>query len=344
VSLPLPRSRRRSLAPLLAAALASAPVVPAGAGPAEDKATARELAKDGITAAGGGDCVTAVDRLERAEALFHAPPHLQHLARCYAKLGRLVDATETWRKLTLEPLAPNAPPAFKEAVAEANVELPKLEPRLAHLTLRAASKYDGLAVEVDGRLWPSAALEVPRVIDPGTHVVKARASGFKEHERSLSLAEGASETLTLQLEASAAPVASAPTSAKPVASSSTGVPPTTAPRSPLRWVGVGLAGVGVLALAGGAFTGLSANAEYAKLESDCPVRSSCAIGDLEQRKTSIRRLDAATNVLLIGGGVLAAAGLTLTLLAPSRQGETRTVGLSIAPFSSGGHVSVAGSF
>lgn len=33
-------------------------------------------------------------QLEKAEALYHAPPHLQHLARCYEKVGGLVSAAD----------------------------------------------------------------------------------------------------------------------------------------------------------------------------------------------------------------------------------------------------------
>lgn len=348
---PLQRPRRRPLALLLAIALATAPFAQALAGPAEDKATARELAKEGITAASKGDCATAIDRLERAESLFHAPPHLQYLARCYTTSGRLVDATETWRKLTLETLAPNAPQAFKDALAEATAELPKLEPRLAHLTIHTAGKYDGLLVEVDGKTWPNAVLDVARVIDPGPHQVRARATGHKTHEQAITLAEGKSESVTVTLEPGADPAPASSTSAStvasavPTASASASTAPTGRPPAPtLRYVGLVTAGVGVLALAGGAFAGLTANSKFSKLESDCPVRSSCTLADLEQRKSSIRTLDTAANVLLIGGGILVAAGLTLTVLAPSRKGDGRTVALSLVPFSTGGHVSLSGSF
>lgn len=339
---------------LVALSLATAPFAPAFAGPAEDKATARDLAKDGIAAEQKGDCATAIDRLERAESLYHAPPHLQFLARCYTKVGRLVDATETWRKLTLEPLPANAPPAFKEALVEANAELPKLEPRLARLTLKSSQKYDGFAVEVDGKVWPNAALDVARVIDPGKHVVHARATGFKTREESVELSEGKSEIITMTLEpggdpAGVPPVAStssttAPTfTAAPTASTA---PTTDRPRSSngLRTVGFVATGVGLAALIGGAVTGLMATSKFSKLESDCPDRKNCAISDLAQRTKSVQTLSTTTNILLIGGGVLAAVGLTVVLLAPSGRSGSPAVSLQFSPGPAGGHVSVAGSF
>lgn len=334
---------------LLAIALATAPFAQAVAGPAEDKATARDLAKEGIAAEGKGDCATAIDRLERAESLYHAPPHLQYLARCYTKVGRLVDAAETWRKLTLESLPGGAPQAFKDAVVEAQTELPKIEPRLARLTLHTSTKYDGLSVEIDGKSWPTAALDVPRVMDPGTHVLRAKATGFKTSEQSIALGEGKSDTVTITLEAGVDAVPSASTSASVTLPPSASASASTAPTGKtsfgtVQWIGVVTAGVGVLALAGGAFTGLTSNAKFSKLDSDCPVRSACKVSDLDQRTDTIRTLDKATTVLLISGGILVAAGLTMTILGPSKKSGPTAVALSVTPFSSGGHVSLTGSF
>lgn len=338
---------------LVALSLATAPFATAFAGPAEDKATARDLAKEGIAAEQKGDCATAIDRLERAESLFHAPPHLQFLARCYTKVGRLVDATETWRKLTLEPLPGNAPPAFKEAIVEANAELPKLEPRLARLTLKSSQKYDGFAVEVDGKVWPNAALDVARVIDPGKHVVRARATGYKTREESVELSEGKSEVITMTLEAGGDPAGVAPlastsasaTTAPTSTAAPTASPTTDRPRSSgLKTVGYVATGVGLAALIGGAVTGLMATSKFNKLESDCPDRKNCAISDLDQRTKSVQTLSTTTNILLIGGGVLAAVGLTVVLLAPSGRSGSPAVSLQFSPGPAGGHVSVAGSF
>jgi hypothetical protein len=338
---------------VLAIAIATAPFASALAGPAEDKATARELAKEGIAAEHKGDCNVAIERLERAESLFHAPPHLQYLARCYTKVGRLVDATETWRKLTLETLSPNAPPAFRDAVTEAAAELPKLEPRLARLTVNTAQKYDGLVVEVDGKAWPSAALDVPRVIDPGKHVVRARATGFKTKEAAVDISEGKSDSVTLTLEAGIDPGGPGPSASASATTSATAAPTSTGDtggrRSPLVTVGWVTAGAGLVALGAGVFFGVSANRKFEDLEKACPNRGNCAdVPDLEQRKTEVRRLDTATNILLIGGGVLVLAGLSMVLFAPSASGAakggTTAMTLQFAPTASGGHVALTGSF
>src|SRR5579883_2443273 len=48
----------------------------------------------------------------RAEALVHAPTHLLYIARTEAKLGQLVEASETYARIQHEALAPDAPKAF----------------------------------------------------------------------------------------------------------------------------------------------------------------------------------------------------------------------------------------
>lgn len=329
---------RRPLAALLAVALAAAPFA-AFAGPAEDKATARELAKEGIAAEEDGNCKTAIDRLERAESLYHAPPHLQHLARCYQKTGRLVDATETWRKLTLESLPANSPPAFKEAVAEAEAELPKLEPRLGRLTIKTKETYPDLVVEVDGKAWSSAAIGVPRVIDPGKHAVAARATGFEKSEQQVDVGEGKAAEVTVALApgaASAAPTASA-------SASNSAMPPPS--DGPWKTVGLVAGGTGVAMVIGGVVTGLIGKGKVDQLEKDCAgPRYSCKAPNLESRKDTIRTFQTTTNVLLIGGGVLAAAGIGLFLLAPSSKASNSSISLQISPGIQGGHVSLTGSF
>jgi hypothetical protein len=336
------------LAALVAISLAAAPFA-AFAGTAEDKATARDLAKEGIAAEQEGDCKKAIDRLERAEALYHAPPHVQHLARCYAKTGRLVDATEAWRKLTLETLPPNSPPAFKEAVTEAQAELPKLEPRLARLTIKTDKSYPELAIDVDGKVWPTAVIGVARVIDPGKHQVSAHATGFAKSEQEIELGEGKSDELTLTLTPETVkPVPSTSASAAPSTSASA-PPSSSAPPvssgAPWKTVGLVTAGVGVVAVIGGVVTGVLGKSKANQLETDCGGhRDKCALPDLESRKSSLRTYQTTTNVLLIGGGVLAAAGIGIFLLAPSPKSSGSSVSLQFAPGPQGGHVALTGSF
>ena len=82
---------------------------------AEDKAAARTLGTEGIKLANAGDCAGAVDKLARAEALYHAPTILGRLGECQVALGKLVEGTENLNRVIREPLPANAPPAYAQA-------------------------------------------------------------------------------------------------------------------------------------------------------------------------------------------------------------------------------------
>src|SRR5712671_5018105 len=73
---------------------------------ASDIANARTLGVEGVEAADRGDCTTAIDRLWRAESLYHAPTILGRLGECQVALGKLVAGTETLQRVVREPIGP----------------------------------------------------------------------------------------------------------------------------------------------------------------------------------------------------------------------------------------------
>jgi hypothetical protein len=85
------KSFRRSAA---AAAFAASVACVAWAGPsraeasAEDIATARALAQDGVKLSEGGDCAGAIEKFQKAESIYHTPSVLQRLGECQIKLGK----------------------------------------------------------------------------------------------------------------------------------------------------------------------------------------------------------------------------------------------------------------
>src|SRR5688572_3828355 len=87
---------------------------PAFAQSAADKATACTLATEGIKLFRANKFAEALDKLQRAQALYDAPVHLLYIARSQVKLDKLVDGSETYRRLIRFPLETNPPPAFKD--------------------------------------------------------------------------------------------------------------------------------------------------------------------------------------------------------------------------------------
>jgi hypothetical protein len=298
-----------------------------------DRATARALAREGYEAQQRRQYALAADRFERADALVHAPTLLLGLARAQQGLGELVEAQETYQRLMREPLPSDAPPAFVKAIEEAKREAPPVATRLAWVTLvvRGPSVKGPTAarVTVDAVSVPPAAIGVRRACNPGTHVARAFAPGFRSAEHSFAVSEGGAETIVLDLP----PQAAAPSFARPEA-----VPePATKPASSWHTT------AGIVALSAGAaglivagVTGGLALGQHASLSAECPDGrcSTAHSGDVETYRTLA---DVAT-VATIAGAAAAAAGVVLLLTVPAPPRPS--VGVYAGPFAAG----IAGRF
>lgn len=173
---------------------------------AADKATARQLGTEGVQLYRAGKYAEALDKMQRAQKLYDAPVHLIYIARSQAKLGQLVEASETYRRLIRTELPDNAPTPFKDAVADAEKELPQLEPTIPTLRIdvEPADAQD-LVLAIDGVEVSSAVVGVDRPTNPGTRTVTGYARGYKQSEVSVTLAAGEKKSVTLVLEPGESP-------------------------------------------------------------------------------------------------------------------------------------------
>jgi hypothetical protein len=167
---------------------------------AADKATARELASDGVRRLKNGDAAGALVKLEKAQALYDAPIHLLYIARAHVELGHLVEGAETYRVLLRAKLADDAPAVFHEAQRDGEKELEALEPRVGRLTIEVVpDNVTGLSVAVDGKSVNVAALGVPRATNPGHHLIVVEAPGYERAEREVDLPEGKNLSASITL-------------------------------------------------------------------------------------------------------------------------------------------------
>lgn len=184
---------------------------------AADKATARQLATEGIRRYNEGKFDQALDDLQRAQALYDAPVHLLYIARTQVKLGKLVDASENYRRLIRTPLEDGAPPAFRDAVEAAKKELPEIEGKIPALRVQVSpANVARLELQVDGQPVSTAAIGVDRPADPGEHVVRVSAPGYEPAEATVSLRPGERKAVALTLKPApgqAVPAADSPSAA-----------------------------------------------------------------------------------------------------------------------------------
>jgi hypothetical protein len=282
---------------------------------ASDVAAARQLGSEGVKLANAGNCAAAVDKLTRAEHLYHAPTTAAPLGECLVDVGRIVEGTEVLQKLLREPLAPNAPQVFVKAHARAREVLESAKKRIAKLVISVKSPPGAqVSVTVDGAPVSSALLDTERPTDPGDRIVEAKGPGVKTAHANVKLAPGERRELALTVEADA----TAPPPPKPVP---TVVGPEPAPkqpapayvlRSPDRTAPTILLVTSGVAFVTGALFGVVAMNRKATLDRTCEANV-CPPGS-EGAIDSARTSGTVSTIAFVAGGVALAASVILYLV------------------------------
>ena len=310
----------------LGAILAVLPA-PASAQTDEERAGARAAGLAGLEAYQAGKYDQAVDYFGRAESLMHAPTHLLYLARGNAKLGHLVSAREYYLKLTQERLSASASKPFRDAQAAGDKELNELEPRLPYVSVVVqGTGAKDVQVTRDGERIPQPLLGVPHPEDPGTHTFKAVAESMESAASTVTLKEGAHETVLLTLSPTEAPAAAARPSTKTgTAGFGSDAPPNTdQPTSHgngLRVAGFVVGGVGIVGLGVGTVFLLKSSSSRDKantLYAACRAAHTC---DQPEFGDPVNAADSDANsqrtvgaVSMIAGGAALTTGLILLIV------------------------------
>jgi hypothetical protein len=268
-----------------------------------DKETARALMDTGDDRFEVRDYAGALEAYRGADAIMHLPMTGEALARAQAALGLLLEARDTALHVARLPEQPGENPKYAAARAAAASLADALAARIPSLIVTVSPSPAGLTLRVDDAPVPPAALTLPRKVNPGKHVVVARAEGFADARVEVSVAERAALPVALALVARAAPL-------RPVAVPAPGrvAAPAAVPArklSPLVYVGFGVGGAGLLV---GAVTGGLSLSQTAKLAADCNEAKRCAPGT-----AGADELASATtlaNVSNVGLGVGVAGALT----------------------------------
>lgn len=289
----------------------------------EIRAAARATAQNGMEAYQKGDYARAVDYFERAEQLIHAPTHLLFIARARKEMGRLVAAREAYLKLERETLAPDAPDAFVQAKAAAAEELDALEPRIPSVSVVVQGGGDDVTVLRNGQKIPAALVGVPQPVDPGEHEFVAEGPGLISSTQTLTIGEGAKETVLLTMRpdpsADAVGSTSAPSSATPQETAQSG--------KGMKIAGYSLLGLGAVGAGVGAFFIIKGSSELddsnKKFESfpgcalsTCTEDEQATIDEIDELdKSGTRKLNTGVAFAAVGGAALV-TGTVLLLIAP----------------------------
>ncbi|WP_437738028.1 hypothetical protein [Sorangium sp. So ce1335] len=299
-----------------------------------DRATARSLAVEGQEALEQKDFTAALDRFSRADAIIHAPTLLLGVARAQVGLGRLIAAHESYSRILREGAPEGSPEPFFEAIAAAQRELDALAPRIPQVLLTVRGP-DAVDVTIDGEPVPRAALGVRRPVDPGEHTVRATAAGFAAAEVKLTLAEGARETVTLEL----APLAPPPGASPPPITRAPDAGPVASGGGARTALGIAALGLGGVGLAAGAVGGVLAIGKHGDLSERCPGNR--CDPSLQGEIDSYHAMGTLSTIGFVVGAVGVGAGAVLLLTAPRSQ---RRTGIWITPVIGLGSAGAKGSF
>jgi hypothetical protein len=176
---------------------------PKGAAPASDKEVARDLAERGFELLEQGDAEKAIVSFRMAERRVHSPVHQLFIARAETKLGRFVEAIETYESIATKKYPASAPRPFQDAQDEAKKELEALKERTPSVKILVSGAPPEQAnVSMDGVALKREQIGVARRCNPGKHTIVASAPGAAEVEKTITLAEGMYvQTISLALEA-----------------------------------------------------------------------------------------------------------------------------------------------
>jgi hypothetical protein len=303
-------------------------------------ATAEALFREGTALLDEKRYAEACPKLAESHRLDPATGTLLALAFCHEGEGRLASAWAEFAEVAGR--AREEGRTDREQVAREHAA--NLEPRLARLSIEVPPEVralPGLVVSRDSVEIAEAVWNTPVPVDPGLHVVTAKANGKKEWQGEASVAkegEKASVAVPMLVDAPPEPEAAPEPSetAKPVAVDDT--------KRTYRIAGIATAGVGVVSLGLSAYFGLHAMSKNDDSNSGCNEQNRCTDEAKQARLDARSSGDWATGTL-VAGTVLVGAGAVLYFVV-GREPNTERSALTVTPVVglSGGAVIATGRF
>jgi len=310
----------------------------ASAGDATSSAAAQALFDDAKSLMAARAFAAACPKLVESLRLQAAGGTLMFLALCREGEGKTATAWALFNEVLSGARRDRRPD--REKVAETHIAA--LSPKLTKLSIvvvDGGTPTAGLAVTRDGVELAPAAWGTPVPVDPGMHVVRARAPGKAPWETSQPVeTEGQTTTVTVPPLTAALLAADNPNPTLPVPAGST---------SGRRIAAIGVAGAGVAVLGVGVYFGVAALAKKGDERAGCLNGGACSASDVAASDSAVHDGNAATILLGVGAAAIVTGGvLWLTARIPTPAQKDTTAAWSVVPFASArsGGVGVQGAW
>jgi len=305
------------------------------------KEHAKRLFDDGVELEKKGDFAGALAKYKEAEQITVTPGLRFHTGYCLEMTGKVVAALDAYEAADKLARDQNKQEVHSAIMAR----LDPLRARVPQLAVRMVAPAPGVEVQVDGVAVGAPLLDGKSFrIEPGEHLVTARAAGYKPFTRKVQVPESVTTTVEVSLERASqgaavpVPVAgpTSPPTQEPPPNGAVNEPPAEAPAK--RSLALPIATtVGAVVLAGtGIALFLAAGSAQSSAQSDCLTKTAC-----DDERSKVRTLDA-----LALGGFVGAAGLGVvsvvlwTSKAPAHSAASSRAWVAASPSS----VGLAGSF
>ena len=301
-----------------------------------DRETARALMAEARELREQGNNAAAVEKFKAADSLMKVPTTGLETARTYVALGKLVEARDTLANVARIPSCPGDPPPFADAQAAARKLDEDLAPRVPaiRITVKGAPPGAATQVKVDDTPVPEAALSAPRRINPGRHVVVARA-GNAEGTQTVDVAEREVRDVAVEMQmgGTVTPPPGDGTTKSGFIS------------KPVAYVLLGVGGVGILV---GTITGVMAIGAKSDAKKGCSIDNKCppaTYADLD-RASSMATVSTIGFVIgVVGVGVGVVGLLTQPKAEPPKDApKEKAEGVRVSPWIGVGSVGLSGSF
>ncbi|MEY4551298.1 MAG: hypothetical protein RL685_7493 [Pseudomonadota bacterium] len=317
---------------------------------ARNPAAAQALFEEAQRRVTAGDYEQACPKFKASYSLDPAGGTLLNLADCLERQGRVASAWSTFKDALVQAQRDGR----SERMTFAEEHIRALESKLAYLTIEvpAAANAAELAIEVDGTPLASAAWGTPLPVDPGAHVVRARAPGFESFEQRVKVGTepGVKQTLVLpplQADSSSQAAASPAAGTSPPSplgiESTTGMEDAGATAHPARTWGYVTGAAGLIALGAGSYFGMRAFSLWDDRQKDCAGGCTSAAkqaGDDASSAASVATVGVTAGVVLLG----AATAMIFYSSDVEQPEQVRQEGLSFSADTHGASLSWGGSF
>lgn len=303
----------RAFAAVLCCAL-GAPIAPVHAQNVDPVVQARANFQRALELEQARDYAGALKLFRQVGQVKLTPQVRYHIAACEENLGKMVAALGGY-ELALKH-GQGMPPGF---LSEVQQSIDYLKQRIPTVIVSRGEGAEAATIELDGVQLGSKSIGVEIPLDPGPHVLRATAPGYRDFEDTVTVSEGAREEISIEL----VPL--------PKAEQPPAPPPKTEPEAlsvkgygPLPFI-VGGSGL-VVAAVGGVLLGVSQGQASEALRL-CDGSSDCSNADPDDWADARSLYDSARTTEAIGwvgvgvGVAAVAVGTVLYVMDPGRKSE-----------------------